>query len=101
MLFVHSSIDFEMAYLYVLQLFFILIALFISFENSQCKNEQGKKQDYGELQMLENALANGAPPCFNMGINILRTLALCNELKIKDYDVFAFSRLKLGKQRGE
>ena len=23
--------------------FFILIALFISFENSQCKNEQGKK----------------------------------------------------------
>lgn len=43
MLFVHSSIDFEMAYLYVLQLFFILIALFISFENSQCKNEQGKK----------------------------------------------------------
>ena len=64
-------------------------------------NEQGKKKDYGELQMLENALANGAPPCFNMGINILRTLALCNELKIKDYDVFAFSRLNLGKQRGE
>ncbi len=43
MLFIHSSIDFEMAYLYVLQLFFILIALFISFESSQCKNNQGKK----------------------------------------------------------
>lgn len=61
--------------------------------------EQGKKKNYGELQMLENALSNGAPPCFNMGINIPRTLAICNNMKIKDYDVFAFSRLDVGKQK--
>lgn len=59
---------------------------------------QGKKESYGELYSLEEALRNGAPPCFNMGINIFRTLAICNGLAIKDYDVFAFSRLKLEKQ---
>ena len=30
------------------------------------------------------------PHALIMGINILRTLALCNELKIKDYDVLLF-----------
>lgn len=63
--------------------------------------EQGKKENYGELQVLEDALSNGAPPCFNMGINIIRTLAFCNELKIKDYDAFAFSRFNFKNKKEE
>lgn len=54
---------------------------------------QGKKDDYGELQILDNLIDSGAPYCYNLGISIVRILSLYNNLKIKDYDVFSFDRL--------
>lgn len=54
---------------------------------------QGKKDDYGELQILENLIDSGAPHCYNLGISIVRLLSLYNNLKIKDYDIFSFDRL--------
>ncbi len=56
-------------------------------------NDQGRKSNYGELIQLEKSLQLGAPPCFNLGISIVRILMAYNNAKIKDYDVFAFSRL--------
>lgn len=54
---------------------------------------QGKKVNYGELQILENLIDSGAPQCYNLGISIVRLLSLYNNLKIKDYDIFSFDRL--------
>jgi len=54
---------------------------------------QGKKDDYGELQILEDLINSGAPQCYNLGISIIRILSLYNNLKIKDYDIFSFDRL--------
>lgn len=54
---------------------------------------QGKKEDYGELQILENLIDSGAPQCYNLGISVVRILSLYNNLKIKDYDIFSFDRL--------
>lgn len=56
-------------------------------------NSQGKKANYGELQILEDLIASGAPRCYNLGISIVRILSLYNNLKIKDYDIFSFDRL--------
>lgn len=54
---------------------------------------QGRKSNYGELQILENLIASGAPQCYNLGISIVRILSLYNNLKIKDYDILSFDRL--------
>lgn len=67
----------------------------ISSINSYCDRirTQGKKDNYGELESLEKALKSGAPPCVNIGLSIIRTLALYNEKKIKDYNPFSIHRL--------
>lgn len=57
---------------------------------------QGKKENYGELQVLEDLINSGAPKCYNLGISIIRILSLYNNLKIKDYDIFSFDRLNIG-----
>lgn len=56
-------------------------------------NLQGKKDNYGELQILEDLIDSGAPQCYNLGISIVRILSLYNNLKIKDYDILSFDRL--------
>lgn len=56
---------------------------------------QGKKNNYGELQKLEKCINSGAPICYNLGISIIRTLAVFYKNKLSDYDPFAFTRLKL------
>lgn len=56
-------------------------------------NEQGKKRSYGELQVLEDLISSGAPPCYNLGISIVRLLSLYNDAKIKDFDFLSFDRL--------
>lgn len=65
--------------------------------------DQGKKNNYGELVELENSILLGAPPCFNLGINIIRTLAVCNECSQKEYNCFPFTRmnLKIGGMKNE
>lgn len=60
-------------------------------------NEQGKKDYYGELVELENALKSGAPLCFNLGISIVRILSIYNKIKINEFEIFPFSRLNLKK----
>lgn len=42
LLITHSSLDFEMTYLYVLQLFFILVAMMFSFEKQSIEKEKNK-----------------------------------------------------------
>lgn len=54
---------------------------------------QGKKDNYGELELLENALKSGAPPCVNIGLSIIRTIAIYNGKRIKDYNPFSMHRL--------
>lgn len=56
-------------------------------------NEQDRKNDYGELKVLEDLINSGASKCYNIGISIIRTLSLYNNLKIKDYDILSFDRL--------
>lgn len=56
-------------------------------------NEQDRKNNYGELKVLENLINSGASKCYNIGISIIRTLSLYNNLKIKDYDILSFDRL--------
>lgn len=56
-------------------------------------NEQDRKNNYGELKVLENLINSGASKCHNIGISIIRTLSLYNNLKIKDYDILSFDRL--------
>lgn len=58
-------------------------------------NQQGKKSNYGELDNLENSILLGAPPCFNLGINIIRSLAIYNECSQKKYNYFPFTRMDL------
>lgn len=58
---------------------------------------QGKKENYGELEKLEYSLLKGAPPCINIGISIVRLLALYNEKKIKEYDPLSLYRLNMKK----
>lgn len=58
-------------------------------------NQQGKKFNYGELKNLENSILLGAPPCFNLGINIIRSLAIYNECSQKKYNYFPFTRMDL------
>lgn len=62
---------------------------------------QGKKKNYGELIRLDEALQLGAPICFNLGISILRLLAVYNNRRIRDYDPFAFSRIDIFHNRKE
>ncbi len=62
---------------------------------------QGKKKHYGELVHLDQALQSGAPLCFNLGISILRLLAVYNNCRIRDYDPFAFSRIDIFHDRKE
>ena len=54
---------------------------------------QGRKTDYGELVHLEETLLSAAPPCFNIGFSIIRTLIAYNRRRIIDYDCFSISRL--------
>lgn len=61
---------------------------------------QGKKENYGELKKLEWALSYGAPPCVNLGISIIRTLAVYNKMKIKEFDPLSLHRLNMGHQIG-
>ncbi len=58
---------------------------------------QGKKENYGELQKLENCINSGAPICYNLGISIIRILSVFYKNKISDYDIFSFTRLNLKK----
>lgn len=55
---------------------------------------QGKSENYGELILLEQALQGGAPDCCNLGISILRLLMAYYGKSIREYDPFAFSRLR-------
>lgn len=58
--------------------------------------KQWKKDNYWELQILEDMINSWAPTCFNIGVSILRILSIYNNKKMKDYDIFLFSRLKHG-----
>lgn len=58
-------------------------------------NLQGKRGNYGELTNLEKALRNGAPVCYNIGISIVRILAVFYDMQIKDFNLFPFSRIKI------
>ena len=60
--------------------------------------EQGKKDNYGELELLEKALKHGAPPCYNLGISIVRIISLFNNKRIRDYDPLSLYRLNFGHQ---
>lgn len=55
---------------------------------------QGKSENYGELILLERTLQSGAPDCCNLGISILRLLMAYYGKSIREYDPFAFSRLR-------
>jgi lysyl-tRNA synthetase class II len=57
--------------------------------------DQGKSENYGELEKLEKALQYGAPPCYNLGISITRIFMVYHNLSIKEIEPFPLSRLNM------
>lgn len=60
-------------------------------EYLQKLEEQGKKSNYGELELLDDALRSAAPPCYNVAISIPRVL---NHMFACESEPFPHQRLK-------
>lgn len=56
-------------------------------------SKQGKKENYGELNVVEKLINSGSPKCYNLGISIIRILSLYYDIKIKDFNLLSFDRL--------
>ena len=57
---------------------------------------QWKRDNYWELQKLEDLINSWAPICYNIGVSIIRTLASYYNKRLKDYDLFLLNRISHG-----
>lgn len=78
----HSTIDFEMTYLYVLQLFFVLIAMLFSFEKQEIEEEKTKlpKIIISIIILIFGTLYITLEPYYNSSLKIDKIKELTQDL---------------------